>query len=82
MWSRCLEWGRGGAGKHGWRECCGVVVGTLFQRLCSYLSQLILRPSVCVLSYGAGTQFPRNPRAEDVLAELAAELIRLEDDTH
>ncbi|KAH9166120.1 DHHC palmitoyltransferase-domain-containing protein [Lactarius sanguifluus] len=31
--------------------------------------------------YGAGTQFPRNPRAEDVLAELAAELIRLENST-
>lgn len=29
-------------------------------------------------SYGAGTQFPRNPRAEDELAELAAELVRLE----
>lgn len=31
--------------------------------------------------YGAGTQFPRNPRAEDVLAELAAELVRLENGT-
>jgi len=31
--------------------------------------------------YGAGTQFSRNPRAEDVLAELAAELIRLENST-
>ncbi|KAI0252131.1 DHHC palmitoyltransferase-domain-containing protein [Lactifluus subvellereus] len=29
-------------------------------------------------SCGTGTQFPRNPRGEDVLAELAAELVRLE----
>ncbi|KAI0260692.1 DHHC palmitoyltransferase-domain-containing protein [Gloeopeniophorella convolvens] len=27
---------------------------------------------------GAGTQFPRNPRADDMLAELAAELVRIE----
>lgn len=31
-------------------------------------------------SCGSGTQFPRNPHAEDVLVELAAELVRLEDD--
>ena len=29
-------------------------------------------------SCGTGTQFPRNPNAEDVLVELAAELVRLE----
>ena len=29
-------------------------------------------------SCGTGTQFPRNPHAEDVLVELAAELARLE----
>ncbi|KAH9980081.1 DHHC palmitoyltransferase-domain-containing protein [Lactifluus volemus] len=28
---------------------------------------------------GTGTQFPRNPRADDVLAELAVKLIRLEE---
>ena len=29
-------------------------------------------------SHGTGTQFPRNSHAEDVLVELAAELVRLE----
>ncbi|KAN0123596.1 DHHC palmitoyltransferase domain containing protein [Russula decolorans] len=29
-------------------------------------------------SCGTGTQFPRNPNAEDVLVELAAELVRIE----
>jgi hypothetical protein len=29
-------------------------------------------------SCGTGTQFPRNPHAEDVLVDLAAELVRLE----
>jgi palmitoyltransferase len=33
-------------------------------------------------SSGTGTQFPRNPRAEDVLVELAAELVRLENNTN
>lgn len=32
----------------------------------------------CTGSSGTGTQFPRNPHAEDVLGELAAELARLE----
>jgi hypothetical protein len=36
--------------------------------------------AVLFFSHGAGTQFPRNPRAEDVLAELAVELVRLETD--
>lgn len=46
---------------------------------------LILAPrlvaSFFFFSAGTGTQFPRNPRADDVLAELATELVRLEHGT-
>jgi hypothetical protein len=41
---------------------------------------LLLRCGIGGLcSCGTGTQFPHNSRAEDVLAELAAELVRLEE---
>lgn len=51
------------------------LVRSLLIYLCT--SRLLTDPPFA-FSYGAGTQFPRNPRAEDELAELAAELIRLE----
>jgi palmitoyltransferase len=41
---------------------------------------LMLRTSRCDGSSGTGTQFPRNPHAEEVLDKLAAELVRLEYD--
>ncbi len=80
-WSRCLEC-QSGTGKHGWRDYFGVVVGT-------YLIPVIRRLPTdsrtsivgAFFSYGAGTQFPRNPCAEDALVELAAELVHLENST-
>ena len=53
-----------------------MVVGTFGLNLSPYPSSLT--DPLFAFSYGAGTQFPRNPRAEDELAELAAELVRLE----
>lgn len=50
----------------------------LVRSLSIYLCTLVFSLTPLAFSYGAGTQFPRNPRAEDELAELAAELIRLE----
>jgi palmitoyltransferase ZDHHC2/15/20 len=42
------------------------------------IRSLILDAWRCDGSSGTGTQFPHNPQAEDVLVELAAELVRLE----
>lgn len=53
-----------------------MVVGTFSLNLSMYPRSLT--DPLFAFSYGAGTQFPRNPRAEDELAELAAELVRLE----
>ena len=85
MWNRCLEWDQSGAGEYGRGGCCGVVVGAFGVYLCQRrCSSDPCAPVVAssFFSHGAGTQFPRNTRAEDVLAELAAELIRLEDRDH
>jgi len=41
---------------------------------------LMLRLTVCTESKGDGRTFPRNPRSDEMLARLAAELMRLDKD--
>ena len=60
----------------GWRRNTAQVFGTGLKRrrLATWAARVLWGGS----SNGTGTQFPRNPHAEDVLVELAAELVRLE----
>jgi len=64
----------------GWRrnaaQVFGFGMGTQKRRWRAWVARLLWGGSC----FGTGTQFPRNPHAEDVLVELAAELVRLEDD--
>ncbi|KAH9065236.1 DHHC palmitoyltransferase-domain-containing protein [Lactarius vividus] len=62
----------------GWRRNVEQVFGMGAKRRWQVWAGRLLWGGGC---YGAGTQFPHNPRAEDVLAELAVELIRLENST-
>jgi len=63
----------------GWRRNAAQVFGAVGprRRWRAWTARLLWGGSC----YGTGTQFPRNPHAEDVLVELAAELVRLENDT-
>lgn len=69
----------------GWRRNTAQVFGTLTTGPSSsstkrrwfaaaWAARLVWGGNSC----GTGTQFPRNPNAEDVLVELAAELVRIE----
>ncbi|KAH9002792.1 hypothetical protein EDB86DRAFT_3073927 [Lactarius hatsudake] len=62
----------------GWRRNVEQVFGVGAKQRWQVWAERLLWGGGC---YRAGTPFPRNPRAEDVLAELAAELIRLENST-
>lgn len=95
MRRRCLGQGRSTAGARGQLDCYGVAVAGAFfcfaillaVRLEVVLMMVLFRDAFVRLSvllrrcsHGTGTQFPHNPHAEEVLVELAAELVRLEDD--
>jgi hypothetical protein len=41
---------------------------------------LMWRLTICTKSKGDGRMFPRNPRSDEMLARLAAELVRLDKD--
>lgn len=56
-----------------------MVTGT-FPPQCRYRCFEMFLMLRCDGSSGTGTQFPRNPHAEEVLDKLAAELVRLEYD--
>jgi len=60
----------------GWRRNTAQVFGTGLKRrrLATWAARVLWGGS----SNGTGTQFARNPHADDVLVELAAELVRLE----
>ncbi|KAI0301090.1 DHHC palmitoyltransferase-domain-containing protein [Multifurca ochricompacta] len=59
----------------GWRRNAGQVLGIGTKHRWQAWAARLLWGGSC---YGTGTQFPRNPRADDVLTELAVELVRLE----
>jgi hypothetical protein len=67
----------------GWRRNTAQVFGSgtgLGPKRCwfaAWAARLLWGGNSC----GSGTQFPRNSHAEDVLVELAAELVRLENNT-
>ncbi|KAI9508414.1 hypothetical protein F5148DRAFT_913259 [Russula earlei] len=60
----------------GWRRNAAQVFGMGPRRRSRAWVATLLWGGGC---HGTGTQFPRNPLANDVLIELAAELVRLED---
>jgi hypothetical protein len=74
--------GRSAAGARGPPGCCGAVIGTspppVFRFFLLLADAVLGAVPYCAGSSGTGTQFPRNPHAEDVLVELAAELAELE----
>ena len=79
-WRRNVEQVFGMGTKRRWQAWLARVLwggGWYVQSQFIYVPRSLTDP-LFAFSYGAGTQFPRNPRAEDELAELAAELVRLE----
>ncbi|KAH9969828.1 DHHC palmitoyltransferase-domain-containing protein [Russula dissimulans] len=60
----------------GWRRNAVQVFGLGPKRRWRAWAAMLLWGGSC---YGTGTQFPRNPHADDAFVELAAELVRLED---
>jgi palmitoyltransferase ZDHHC2/15/20 len=62
----------------GWQRNTAQVFGTLSGPKRRWFAACAARLLWGGSSCGTGTRFPRNPHAEDVLVDLAAELVRLE----